>query len=87
MLTIETEKLKLVKVYLKEIIIIALTYAVIFLFRAYVGVNNDYKDLQQKEIIRSEAQTKFFMDIDLKLLRIDGNIIQNNKTDTADVTD
>lgn len=85
MITIETEKLKLVKVYLKEIIIIALTYAVIFLFRAYVGVNNDYKNLQQKEIIRAEAQTKFFIDVDLKLLKIDGSIIDKYKTDTTDV--
>lgn len=85
MITIETEKLKLIKVYLKEIIIIALTYAVVFLFRAYVGVNNDYKNLQQHEIIRAEAQTKFFIDMNLKLLKINGTIIDKNKTDSSNV--
>lgn len=83
MISIETEKLKLVKVYLKEIIIVAETYAIVFLFRAYVGINNDYKNLQQKEIIRAEAQTKFFIDMNLKLLKINGAIIDKDKTDTA----
>lgn len=85
MILLETDKLeraaKVFKHYWQEVVIVALVYSNVFIFKLYESSKQTIENNLRNEIIRVESERDFYKEMDFGLLKMKDSIMQKREED------
>lgn len=64
----------ILRTYILEIAIVGMTYGLIFLFKTNQKLNQQIQNNDLKELDQQKIEKEFFLNIDLKLLKINDSL-------------